>query len=71
VGTFGIAGGAEYWFYGEVIPLVAVLYVIGGIAGGYAGTSIAVKAPKDTLRVAYGIIIVAVGIYMLYRLGVL
>lgn len=71
VGTFGITGGAEYWFYGEVIPLVAVLYVIGGIAGGYAGTSIAVKAPKDTLRVAYGIIIVAVGIYMLYRLGVL
>jgi uncharacterized membrane protein YfcA len=71
VGTFGIAGGAEYWFYGEVIPLVAVLYVIGGIAGGYAGTSIAVKAPKDTLRVAYGVIIVAVGIYMLYRLGII
>ena len=71
VGTFGVASGAEYWFYGDVLALIAVLYVLGGIAGGYAGTSIAVKAPKDTLRMAYGIIIVAVGIYMLYRLGVL
>lgn len=71
VGTFGVASGAEYWVYGDVIIPVAVLYVLGGVLGGYAGTSIAVKAPKNTLRVAYGIIIVAVGIYMLYRLGVI
>ena len=70
VGTFGVASGAEYWAYGEVLVLIAILYVLGGIAGGYAGTSIAVKAPKNTLRVAYGVIIVLVGIYMLYRLGV-
>ncbi len=68
VGTFGVASGAEYWFYGDVLILIALLYVAGGVAGGYAGTSIAVKAPKKTLRIAYGIIIVLVGIYMLLRI---
>ena len=68
VGTFGVAAGAEDWFYGEVLILIAILYVIGGVAGGYAGTSIAVKAPRKTLRIAYGIIIVLVGIYMLLRI---
>ncbi len=70
VGTFGVASGAEYWYYGDVLPLIAVLYVLGGVAGGYLGTSLAVKAPKDILRKAYGAIIVAVGIYMLYRIYV-
>ena len=68
VGTFGVASGAEYWFYGDVLILIALLYVAGGVAGGYAGTSIAVKAPKRTLRIAYGIIIVLVGVYMLMRI---
>ncbi len=68
VGTFGVAAGAEYWYYGDVLPLIAALYVLGGVAGGYLGTSLAVKAPKDVLRKAYGAIIVTVGIYMLYRI---
>ncbi|ADY01524.1 MAG: sulfite exporter TauE/SafE family protein [Vulcanisaeta sp.] len=67
VGTFGVASGAEYWYYGDVLILIALLYVAGGAAGGYAGTSLAVKAPKRALRIAYGAIIVLVGIYMLMR----
>ncbi|MFP3484563.1 MAG: sulfite exporter TauE/SafE family protein [Vulcanisaeta sp.] len=68
VGTFGVASGIEYWFYGDVLVLIAILYVIGGVVGGYIGTSIAVKAPRKTLRIAYGIIIVLVGIYMLLKI---
>ncbi len=34
VGTFGVASGAEYWFYGDVLILIALLYVAGGVAGG-------------------------------------
>lgn len=68
VGTFGVAAGAEYWYYGDVLPLIAALYVLGGVAGGYLGTSLAVKAPKSALSKAYGAIIVAVGIYILYRI---
>ncbi|KUO91833.1 MAG: permease [Thermocladium sp. ECH_B] len=71
VGTFGVASGAEYAVYGDVLILVSLLYVLGGALGGYAGTSLAVKAPRNILRVAYGAIIVLVGIYMLFKLGVL
>lgn len=67
VGTFGVAGGLEYAFYGDTLFLIAVLYVLGGIGGGYLGTSLAVKAPKNTLQKAYGIIIVLVGIYMIFK----
>lgn len=68
VGTFGVASGAEYWYYGDVLPIIAVLYVLGGIGGGYLGTRLATAAPRNLLRRAYGAIIVAVGIYMLYRI---
>ncbi len=68
VGTFGVASGLEYTVFGESLIAIAILYVIGGVFGGYAGTSLAVKAPRNTLRIAYGAIIVLVGIYMLLRI---
>ncbi|MFP3131129.1 MAG: sulfite exporter TauE/SafE family protein [Nitrososphaeria archaeon] len=71
VGTFGVASGLEYAAYGESLLSIALLYVIGGVGGGYAGTSFAVKVPKETLRIVYGIIIVLVGIYMLFKVGVI
>lgn len=64
VGTFGLASGLEYMFYGDVILLISLLYLVGGVIGGYAGTSLAVRTPRDRLRAIYGIIIVIVGIYM-------
>ncbi len=67
VGTFGVASGLEYAAFGDTLFLVSALYVLGGVAGGYAGTSLAVKAPRRTLQRAYGIIIVLVGVYMIYR----
>ncbi|MGC9071341.1 MAG: sulfite exporter TauE/SafE family protein [Acidilobus sp.] len=67
VGTFGVASGLEYAAYGDTLFLISALYVIGGVLGGYFGTNLAVRAPKKTLQRAYGIIIVLVGIYMVYR----
>ncbi len=69
VGTFGVASGLEYFLRGESLIEVALLYVVGGVAGGYAGTSLAVKVPKRALRIAYGAIIVVVGIYMLLKVN--
>jgi uncharacterized membrane protein YfcA len=67
VGTFGLATGLEYMFYGDVALAISILYLIGGVIGGYAGTSLAVRIPRDRLRVIYGIIIVVVGIYMMLK----
>ncbi|WP_048812760.1 sulfite exporter TauE/SafE family protein [Acidilobus saccharovorans] len=67
VGTFGMAGGLEYAVYGDTLFIISLLYVLGGVGGGFLGTSLAVKAPKKTLQRAYGIIIVLVGIYMIFK----
>ncbi|MGC9037092.1 MAG: sulfite exporter TauE/SafE family protein, partial [Candidatus Micrarchaeia archaeon] len=56
--------------FGDVLFMVSLLYIVGGVGGGYLGTSLAVKAPKKALRIAYGIIIVLVGIYILFKVGV-
>ncbi|MGC9156623.1 MAG: sulfite exporter TauE/SafE family protein [Candidatus Micrarchaeia archaeon] len=70
VGSFGVASGLEYAAFGDVLFMVSLLYIVGGVGGGYLGTSLAVKAPKKALRIAYGIIIVLVGIYILFKVGV-
>ncbi|MGC8572996.1 MAG: sulfite exporter TauE/SafE family protein [Caldisphaera sp.] len=67
VGTFGLASGLLYLHYGDTIVSISLLYLIGGLLGGYIGTSLAVKAPKNTLQKAYGVIIVVVGIYMIFK----
>ncbi|KQB35441.1 MULTISPECIES: sulfite exporter TauE/SafE family protein [Acidiplasma] len=66
VGTFGIVTAAEYGFHGEVLYLVAIVYVIGGILGGFFGTKISVGMNKKLLRKIFAIIIVLVGIYVAY-----
>ncbi len=67
VGTFGVVAGLEYAFAGYLIPSIALIYVLGGVFGGYLGTSLALRAPREKLRVAYGSIIILVGIYVLLR----
>jgi uncharacterized membrane protein YfcA len=44
-------------FYGDVILAISLLYLLGGVIGGYAGTSLAVKISKDRLRIIYGAIL--------------
>ncbi|AWR97024.1 TSUP family transporter [Acidianus sulfidivorans JP7] len=65
VGTFGIVSAGEYAVYGYVLPLVSITYLIGGIAGGYAGSSIASRMPRGMLRKIFAVIIIAVAIYIM------
>jgi uncharacterized membrane protein YfcA len=44
-------------FYGDVILAISLLYLLGGVIGGSAGTSLAVKISKDKLRIIYGAIL--------------
>jgi uncharacterized membrane protein YfcA len=81
VGTFGIVTAIRYSFaapgleyvssgiIGDVLFLVAIVYVIGGIFGGYLGTKLSVNLGnrKGDLRKVFAIIIVAVGIYVAYE----
>ncbi|MGC8631445.1 MAG: sulfite exporter TauE/SafE family protein [Thermoprotei archaeon] len=66
VGTFGVTTAARYALSGEVNVVVAVLYVVGGIVGGWGGAKLAGRMPKRTLTQIFAVIIIVVGIYMLY-----
>jgi uncharacterized membrane protein YfcA len=67
VGTFGLATGLIYALYGKTLVAIAALYLIGGVAGGYLGAALALKTPRDTLKKIYSALIIAVGIYILYK----
>jgi uncharacterized membrane protein YfcA len=66
VGTFGVASAISYTFSGYVLFLISVLYLLGGIAGGYAGASIASSMPRGLLRKIFAVIIIIVAIYTMY-----
>ncbi len=81
VGTFGIVTAIRYaivspglqyvsaGMIGDVLFLVAIVYVIGGIFGGYLGTKLSVSlgSKKGTLRKVFSMIIILVGIYVAYE----
>ena len=67
VGTFGVAAAATYAFSSLVDPIISVLYVLGGVAGGYIGAKIASSMPRGLLRKVFAIIIILVAIYMMYQ----
>ncbi|BAB59785.1 hypothetical protein [Thermoplasma volcanium GSS1] len=64
VGTFGLVTALRYGIAGEVLVPIALLYVLGGIFGGFAGARVSTSMKRSTLRRFFSIIIVVVGIYM-------
>ena len=68
VGTFGVMASATYLVEGDYVdPVISVLYLLGGIAGGWVGAKIASSLPRGTLRKVFAVIIIAVAIYIMYK----
>ncbi|AAK42433.1 sulfite exporter TauE/SafE family protein [Saccharolobus solfataricus] len=72
VGTFGVTAAITYAVYGYVDIVISLLYLLGGVVGGYTGSTIASRMPRQTLRKLFAIIIIVVAIYTMYinRVGV-
>ena len=66
VGTFGVLTAARYALAGELDPLISLLFVLGGISGGWAGAHFASRMPRRRLTQMFALIIIAVAIYMIY-----
>ncbi len=67
VGTFGIVSASTYALYNEIDVYISLLYLVGGVVGGYIGTKIAVSINKDRLRLIYAVVIILVAIYLMYK----
>ena len=69
VGTFGMTTAVNYAVSGLVDWPIALLFILGGIAGGWVGARIAkrLSAQRQTLTRLLGCMLVVVSAYMLYR----
>jgi uncharacterized membrane protein YfcA len=67
VGTFGVTGALTYALAGEIDPVISILYLAGGIAGGFVGAKIASSLPRGMLRKVFAVIIIIVAIYLMYQ----
>jgi len=69
VTAFGSTTAASYAWSGLVSWELAVVFIVGGIAGGLGGTAAArhLAARRGALNTVFAIVIVTVAIYMLVR----
>jgi uncharacterized membrane protein YfcA len=69
VGAFGMTTALNYAVSGMVQWPTALLFIVGGIGGGWAGARLAkrLSAQRQTLTRLLGCMLVIVAVYMLYR----
>ncbi len=70
VGTFGLTTAINYARSGLLDFTVALLYIGGGVAGGWFGTRVAThlgKHSKGTLNLIFALLVAVVAVYMLWR----
>jgi uncharacterized membrane protein YfcA len=69
VGTFGTMTAVNYAVSGLVVWPIALLFIVGGIVGGWVGARLAklLSAQRQTLTRVLGCMLVMVSGYMLYR----
>jgi uncharacterized membrane protein YfcA len=69
VGAFGMTTALNYAVSGMVQWPIALLFIAGGIGGGWAGARLAkrLSAQRQTLTRLLGCMLVVVAVYMLYR----
>lgn len=69
VGTFGLTTAVSYAFSGLVNWLIVILYIVGGLIGGFFGVKLATRLAntKRLLQLVFSAVIIIVAIYMLYK----
>lgn len=69
VGAFGLTTALNYAASGFVAWMIAAEYILGGIAGGWAGAHLAVHLSRQrmVLNRVFGGVLIAVALYMLVR----
>jgi uncharacterized membrane protein YfcA len=69
VGTFGMTTAVNYAASGLVDWPIALLFILGGVGGGWGGALLAkrLSAQRQTLTRVLGCMLVVVALYMLYR----
>lgn len=69
VGTFGLTTAVNYALSGFVSPVIALVFLLGGMSGGWGGAVLATRLShrKGMLTYVFAIVIILMAIYMGYK----
>lgn len=67
VAIFGLTTAVRYGVAGKLDLPIAGLFIAGGVVAGFAGTALAHRVPKRTLRHIFAAVLVVVAAYVGYR----
>ncbi|PSR24151.1 MAG: hypothetical protein C7B45_00635 [Sulfobacillus acidophilus] len=69
VGTFGLTTAVNYAISGLVSPVIALIFLMGGVSGGWAGAVLATRLSqqKGLLTYVFAGVIILMAIYMGYK----
>ena len=67
VSSFGFTTAGRYIIAGNIDFAIALLFIIGGIFGGYIGIKASEKIPKENLVKLFAIVLFAIASYIIIR----
>ena len=70
VSSFGLTTAARYFVAGQIDIIVAVLLIMGGVAGGYFGVKTSEKIPKENMAKIFAVVLFAVATYIIIRTAI-
>lgn len=71
VSAFGLVTAGRYSIEGHINWIIASLFAIGGVAGGLIGTRVSSKAPKQTIKKVFAILLIVTAIYIILKSSIL
>lgn len=67
VSSFGLVTAGRYMITGNIDFTIALMFVIGGIIGGYTGIRSSEKIPKPSLVKLFSVLLFGVAVYIIFR----
>lgn len=66
VGTFGLVTATRYGLSGDLNYIISLIFIAGGILGGWIGSRLTTKVRRNTLITIFSSVVIIVAAYMLY-----
>ena len=67
VSSFGLTTAARYLIAGQADIVLGIFLIVGGLVGGYLGTKVSERIPKENLSKVFAVLLFAVAAYILIQ----
>lgn len=67
VGTFGMVTAIRYYISNKLNVFVSLLFIAGGVFGGWGGAKLSTSLPKKTMIKIFASVLIVIGFYVIYK----